>query len=142
MKFLFLLLLVFVAVNSEAQQQSSNKLHRVNPEGWFTLLVPNWAKNVQPHADVDGGSYNSKNFDISWDYWTYNGTPNFMRDSGGRYRKSPVLACPNRNSARVAVDGFKGFLQKCKTNVRGRGLRYVSYITFPHIMVREIDRFH
>ncbi|HYJ91161.1 MAG TPA: hypothetical protein VEV84_07630, partial [Pyrinomonadaceae bacterium] len=44
-----------------------------DPDGWFRLYVPKLMSRVQRHADVDGGFYTSKEFEINYDYWPLHG---------------------------------------------------------------------
>jgi hypothetical protein len=73
--------------------QSSVELSRRNPDDWFTLALPGVIGKVERYADVDGGFYVSDNLKVGFDYWTYAGTPNWLR---GKYL---LLACSGKISA-------------------------------------------
>lgn len=113
------------------------KLKRVNPDGWFELFIPLMMSNAGRKADVDGGFFLSDIFEIGWDYWTYAGTPNFLRDSSGNYSKHLRLSCPKRPILRSRIGGNRAIIQKCFDKNALNGFRFTYYVTFPKLKVHD-----
>jgi hypothetical protein len=120
---------------------AQTELRRRNPDGWFTLLVPKSFGHVEKHADVAGGFYPAHDPNVSWDYWTYEGTPNFLRDVGNRFSKRPILACTSAElhirTTHLIVDNKKAILQECTVGKRKAAAQYLVYLTFPKIGVLD-----
>lgn len=120
------------------------KLKRGDPDGWFGLLLPTRAGEVKRYADVDGGSYQIDELEISYDYWTYENTPNFLRNTKGHYSRGPIRACSGnakhtRNSwTRVA--GRRALLQSCSRADERRGFHYVYHLSFPGVGVYDGEK--
>lgn len=108
-------------------------LSRRNPDGWFSLSIPEVMGEVERHVSVDGGSYSSEALDIDYTYWTYVNTP--YRFDGRR----AVFACPEKSrqarTRRARIDGKRAVIQLCAETGEGGGLRYVYYVTFPKLKV-------
>jgi hypothetical protein len=94
---------------------------------------------VERHADVDGGFYTSNEIVIDYDYWAFENTPNFMRNSAGEYSKSPIFACERRGrssrTVETTLDGKRAILQRCSKNDSQKGFWNIYYVTFPKMSV-------
>ncbi|HLL76721.1 MAG TPA: hypothetical protein VK421_15815 [Pyrinomonadaceae bacterium] len=121
--------------------QGHVKLRRENPDGWFTLLVPSGMGKVERHADVDGGFYRMEEFEVDYDYWAYENTPNFLRTAGGSYPKGPLLACSSKarhpRNSWTRIDGRRALIQTCSDSDEWRGSFHVYYVTFPKLKVYD-----
>ena len=141
--FLRLFLLVLGLYISVYPQQLHSKhdmaLNRRNPDGWYSFLVPKALRNVERHADVDGGFYMNRDFNIDFDFWPFEGTPNFLRDVNGKYSKSPILACSTKKrttqTLRTKIGGERAIVQSCPNTNRWKGFRFIYYVTFPKLKV-------
>ena len=124
---------------SRSHQANKVKLKRQNPDGWFSLLIPTFMRRVERHADVDGGFYSAHEMIIDYDYWTYENTPNFQRDTKGKYAKGRLLACARKSlksrTSRSTVDGKRAIIQECPDAEGPSGFRHVYYVTFPSLKV-------
>jgi hypothetical protein len=122
-------------------EQSHVKMGRDNPDGWFTLLVPSGVGDVARHADVDGGFYGAGEFEVDYDYWAYENTPNFLRSAGGNYRKVPLRACSSKaqrtRSSWTRIDGKRALIQTCSDSDERRGSFNVYHVTFPKLKVYD-----
>jgi len=123
--------------NLFGQTKGFLKLNQRNPDGWFTLLVPKIMGKVQRHADVDGGFYITNGLEIDYSFWSYEGTPNWLRDVGGRFSKSPHLACLKKSASTLdtKIDGKRAIIQQCSETDEREGFRYIYYVTFPKVRV-------
>jgi hypothetical protein len=93
--FLFVVLIAtHVGTLAQSPSDGSLQLTRQNPHGWFTLQLPRDARRLDGPVDVDGGRYESDGLEVSFDYWTYQNTPNWLR---GEYATSLLLACSGKN---------------------------------------------
>jgi len=134
-----------VGLNVSGQSPSSSHLalSRNNPDGWFNLRLPNTIGKIERHADVDGGFYSTDTFGISYDYWTFQNTPNWLR---GKYATSLILGCTakgkNVRTWRRRIDGKKAVLQQCSITDERKGFRYIYYVTFPKLRVFDGEAFH
>lgn len=130
-------------VGGQKRHAESLELTRRNPDGWFSLLVPTNMGPIGRHADVDGGFYSTPRLEIDFDYWPYDGTPNFLRGPGGLYSKAPILACSKSSkhgyTKRLSVAGERAIIQKClqRSKAGHQKYSYLYYITFPKIKVRD-----
>lgn len=143
-KLFFGLIILVTVFDASGQSKVSPKLSRRNPDGWFSLLVPMPAGKVERHADVDGGFYSTDAIEIDYDFWTYEGTPNFLRDVLGKYSKAPHLACPESRkpvTIRTKIDGKRALIQRCSESDEQRGSYYVYYVTFPKVKVFDGENF-
>lgn len=141
-RFIILLCLsLLIATNHEitAQSKFNPNLIRRNPDGWFNLLVPKTIGKVGRHADVSGGFYIKNGLTIDYTYWTFDSTPNWLRDVVNNYSKAPQLICSTKNkktrTLRTRIDGKRAIIQQCSKTDELRGFRYIYYITFPKIKV-------
>ncbi len=125
--------------NKSLVSESRVNLTRANPDGWFTLLIPPNMGEVERFADVDGGFYRTSDLEIKYSYWTFENTPNWLRDTAGRYSTRPLLACSRRaldtNTFRTRIDGRRAIIQACSQTDERIGSRYVYYVTFPRLRV-------
>jgi len=115
------------------------KLSLRKPNAWFKMLIPTIMGKVGRHADVDGGYYLSDRMEIDYDYWTYENTPNFLRDARGNYPKGPMLVCSEKTrntvTREIRIDGRRAIIQEC-SNVTGRKESpFIYYVTFPRLRV-------
>lgn len=140
--FLCLLVLAVANVNIFGQSNFTLKLGKRNPDGWFSLLVPKLMGKVERHADVDGGFYSSDTLEIDYDFWTFEGTPNWLR---GQYATSLLLACPRKSKKtrtwRTKIDGKRAVIQQCSETDERKGFRYIYYVTFPKVKVFNGESF-
>jgi hypothetical protein len=94
---------------------------------------------VQRFADVDGGFYLMDEFEIKYDYWTYDNTPNFLRDINGNYSQRPMLACSTKakdtKTSWTRIDGRRAIIQNCSDRNQPSGSHSVYYVTFPKLKV-------
>ena len=115
------------------------KLKRQNPHGWFTLLVPTIMRPPATRADIDGGFYSTDEMEIDYEYWTYENTPNFLRDSAGNYRKGPMLDCGetarHTRTWRTRIDGKRAIVQECSQLESQDEVRDIYYVTIPRLKV-------
>ncbi len=125
---LFLLMLTSISVLGQS------KLSRRNPDGWFSLRIQTLMGKVERHADVDGGFYIINVLEIDYDYWTYENTPNFLRNAQNSYPKPPLLACSAKSrqtrTLRTIIDGKRAIIQRCSETDARKGFRYIYYVTF------------
>ncbi len=141
---IFLCLIILAVANFGILGQSNFnlKLGKRNPDGWFTLLVPKIMGKVERPADVDGGFYIDDALEISYDFWTFEGTPNWLR---GQYATSLLLACPKKSKKtrtwRTRIDGKHAVIQQCSATNERKGFHYVYYVTFPKIKVFNGEKF-
>jgi hypothetical protein len=133
---LVLIVLTRLSVSGQSNSNSPLKLSTRNPDGWFTLRVPKIMGKVERPADVDGGFYIADAFEIHYDYWTYENTPNWLR---GSYAKSVILACPEKSrrtrTLRTRIDGKRAIIQRCSETDERKGFRHIYYVTFPKLRV-------
>jgi hypothetical protein len=123
-----------------ARAEANNlRLKRESPDGWFSLLVPTAMGDVMRHADVDGGFYLADDLEITYDYWTYGNTPNFLRDANGNYSKRPLFPCSKKAKdtlrSRTRIGGRRALIQSCFDMNQQRGLHYVYHVTFLNLKV-------
>jgi hypothetical protein len=145
---IFLAYLVFSLLADKDLIGQSNGFYRLSPRSpdhWFKLLGPGSMREVERHADVDGGFYTSQDLVIDYDFWTYDNTPNFLRDVVGRYSKSPILECRQKGrktkTRSAKINGKRAIIQQCReTDERKRG-RYIYYVTFPKVKVFNGESF-
>ena len=126
----------------QSTSQGSLELARRNPDGCFTVSLPNAISKVERFADVDGGFYESDILGIHYDYWTYPNTPNWLR---GKYATSLLLACPRKNgrthTRRTWIDGSSAVVQQCSDTDERKGFRYIYYVTFPKVRIFDGEKF-
>lgn len=117
------------------------RLQRENPDGWFSMLIPTDVGKVERHADVDGGFYRTEELEIDYDYWTYENTPNFLRDANGNYPKGPLLACSSKSrhtqTSWTRIDGKRALIQSCTDTDERRDFHYIYHVTFHNIKVYD-----
>lgn len=139
------ILVLIAAFNVSVQSHSTNylELSRKNPDGWFTLDLPNTIGKVERHADIDGGVYSTDTLEINYDYWTFQNTPNWLR---GKYATSLLLYCAakdkNVRTWRTKIDGKKAVIQRCSMTDSRKGFRHLYYVTFPKLRVSDGQGFH
>ena len=142
---LIVLLSAGISGLGQTTTNSPLKLSRRNPDGWFSLRIPKVMGKVIRHADVDGGGYVADALSINYDYWTYENTPNFLRDAAGHYQKPPMLACPKRGrqtrTRRAVIDGKRAIIQRCPQTNERKAFRYIYYVTFPRLKVFNGEEF-
>ena len=128
-------------INASLAQEVRVDLKRVSPDGWFTLLIPSSMGEVERFADVDGGFYRSANLEIKYSYWSFENTPNFLRDINGRYSSRQLLACSRRaqhiRTISTWIDGRRAIIQRCSERDERRGYPYIYYVTFPRMSVHN-----
>jgi hypothetical protein len=145
--FLIIFVLGTVAVPAQKTDDYSLDLSRRNPDTWFSLLIPKIFGNVERHADVDGGFYSSKSMAINFDYWTNEGTPNFLRNARRQYSRVPFLACPESaiklTTNRTLIAGRKAVVQSCRQEktIGGNTFSYLYNVTFPNSKVFDGEQF-
>src|SRR6185369_3794657 len=102
----------------------------------FSLLVPKVMGKVERHADVEGGFYMTERLNISYDYWSYAGTPNWLQ---GEFSKPIYLNCSkeskNTRTWQTRIYGNRATLQQCSETDKREGFHYIYYVTFPKIKV-------
>ena len=144
-----LILFLFVVLMSpevitfaQSQSDSSRKLIRQKPHGWFTVRLPSDIRRLEGPVDVDGGRYESDVLKINFDYWTYQNTPNWLR---GNFAKSLLLACSGKNrhahTWRTWIDGKRAVVQRCSEMDEAKDLRHIYYVTFPKMRVFDGENF-
>lgn len=137
------IILLWTSALGQSTSQSPLELNKRNPDGWFTLKVPKDMGKVERHVDVDGGGWRSDILQINYDYWTHEGTPNWLR---GNYATSLLLACSakskNTRTMRTRIDGHRAVIQQCSNTDERRGFRYIYYVTFPKLRVFDGEKFH
>jgi hypothetical protein len=109
---------------------------KVNPDGWFSLLVPNTMPAASRFADVDGGSYINKDIEINFNYWAFENKPNYLRnakdgDDSSVYQSKPWHCLKDE---KVGIDKKKARIRIC-TDDAVKGLRYVYMASFPRLKV-------
>jgi hypothetical protein len=145
----FLVCLIVLLESSSVFGQSTSNSHLVltrrTPDGWFSLQIPKLMGGVERHADVDGGFYISDVLEIDYDYWTYENTPNFLRNATGTCPKPPMLACQTKSrqirTLRTVIDGKRAIIQRCSETDARRRFRYIYYVTFPKLKVYDGEGF-
>jgi len=131
-------------VGTIAQSHSDGPLElvRQSPHGWFTLRLPSDARRLDGPVDVDGGRFESDGLEVSFDYWTYQNTPNWLR---GEYATSLLLACSGKNgpthNRRTWIDGSRAVIQQCSATDERKGFRYLYYVTFPKVRIFDGEKF-
>jgi hypothetical protein len=115
------------------------KLVRRHLDELFSIDVPTKFRKPDDHADVDGGFFMDDSININYDYWLYQDTPNFMRDSNGKYSKKPDLPCLQHGrdvrTSRIIVNGRLGYVQRCQ--FPNDQLHCFYYLTIPRAKVRD-----
>lgn len=117
----------------QADSKRALTLSRRNPDGWFSLSIPEVMGEAERHVSVNGGTYSSEGLEINYTYWAYENTPYRFQ---GRHA---VLACPEKGRQartwRARIDGKRAVIQRCAETGAGGGPRYVYYVTFPEVKV-------
>jgi hypothetical protein len=115
--------------------QPRRKYKRVNPHGWFSLLIPADMPPAGTFADVDGGSYENGEMEIKFTYWARRGEPNFMRNADGeRFPPPRTWHCSKEVEGRI--DKQRAFVTRCRDDDPAKDYRYVYLVNFPTTEVR------
>lgn len=119
------------------QRDVNMVLSQRNPDGWFTILIPKSVGNATRFADVDGGFYDASDIRITFSYWTFENTPNFVRNGGPASQEELVLVCSKSRQAlifRTKIASRKAIVQRCPETGAGN-FRYLYYVNFPKLDV-------
>lgn len=119
-------------------QSNRLELKRVNPDGWFSLLIPKNAGEVERHADVDGGFFITNKIGVDFDYWWYENTPNFYRDVLGNYNRKPILICGEKTKTKTWKDKINGKKVTVQTCFDKKTSEFIYHVAFPTIKVKQM----
>lgn len=142
MKSLFIIIFILFLLSfgtSLFGQSNRLKLKRVNPNGWFSILVPQNSENFLPHGSIDGGDIDSKEIGVEFNYWQYRNMPISISNTINAYSNPPISVCSNRSHARtwkIAIDGKKAIAQTCFDNQTSD---FFYHVNFPKLKVFEIE---
>jgi hypothetical protein len=115
--------------------QLRRKYKRVNPHGWFSLLISADMPPAGTFADVDGGSYENGEMEIKFTYWARGGEPNFMRNADGeRFPPPRTWHCSKEVGGRI--DKRRAFVTRCRDDDSAKEYRYVYLVNLPKTKVR------
>ncbi len=127
----------------QAKKSVNPRLGRMNPDRWFSFLIPKSMGNPRRFADVDGGFYDAPDLRITFSYWTHKGTPNFIRNSGISSPQELVLVCSKSRQTRIfrtRIASRKAIVQRCPES-GASNFRYLYYVNFPKLDVFDGDFF-
>jgi len=124
---------------SQTPQRNVNPvLSKRNPDGWFTILIPRSSLGKpQRFADVDGGFYDASDLRITFSYWTYKNTPNFIRNSGTASPQELVIVCSKSRQTRISrtrIASRQAIVQRCP-ETGASNFRFLYYVNFPKLDV-------
>lgn len=141
MKFVlsFIFIIHLFSIDTILIAQSTHlKLRRVNPDGWFSLIVPKDARVVERHASVDGGFFITNKIEIDFDYWWYENTPNYYRNVLGNYNKKPILICEGKRKTKTWKDEINGKSVTIQTCFDNKTSEFIYHAAFPKIKVNQM----
>ena len=91
-------------------------LARVTPRGWFSMLLPATSKPIQSHADIDGGFFEGTSIWISFSYYAYLNTPNFLIDNATG-RPSTASQRPEQGARKTRINGRTAWMKFIRNDV-------------------------
>jgi hypothetical protein len=90
-------------------------LARVTPRGWFSMLVPATSKPIQSHADIDGGFFEGTPIWISFSYYAYINTPNFLIDNATGHPR--LHRGPEQGAHKTRINGRTAWMKFVRNDV-------------------------
>src|SRR5262245_38082518 len=113
-------------------------LRSVNPDGWFSMMVPAASADVQRMADMDGGFFTGAPIEVRFSYYAYVNTPNFLRDSRTREPLREARS-PMRGARLRRIHGNQAWVTYSDEEDRKGGYRYRYDVSFFDIPVSVGD---
>jgi len=122
----------------------SHVLDRRNPDNWFDVEIPKSMGEPRRFADVDGGFWDAPDLRITFSYWTFENTPNYVRNRGAASKEELVLVCPSSKQTRIVrtrISSRRAVVQSCK-ETGASNFRYLYHVSFPRLDVFNGESFN